>query len=131
MDNNWSCNNNCKTGQSTYSISSSALTAQTWGNYNASWYINFSKTVNMTDFNYLQMNISATLYNRGTVRVYIDSTVIYIAQFNNISGVFINQNISSYTGNHTIKINFEQSNSGNSAGSTANSMTVTDVKLTN
>ena len=64
----------------------------------------------MSDYNYLRMNINATLFDRGTVRIYIDGTVIYIAQYNNISGVSINQNISSYSGNHTITINFEQSN---------------------
>lgn len=131
MDSNWSCNNNCQTGQSAYSISNSSLTAQTWGNYNASWYMNFSRTVNMTEFCYLQMNISATLYNRGTVRVYIDGAVIYTAQYNNISNVFINQNIASYSGNHTITISFEQANSGHPSGSTENSMTVTGIKLTN
>lgn len=131
MDNNWSCNNNCKTGQSAYSVSNSALTAQTWGNYGASWYINFSKTVNMSDYNYLRMNINATLFDRGTVRIYIDGTIIYIAQYNNISGVSINQNISSYSRNHTITINFEQSNSGHSSGSTANSMTVSNILLGN
>ncbi len=43
MDGNWGCSNNCLSGQSTCSVSTSTLTVQTWGNYNASWWVNFTK----------------------------------------------------------------------------------------
>lgn len=131
MDSNWSCNNNCKSGQSSFNISNSELTAQTWGNYGASWYVHFSRNVNMSEFNNLSMTISATLFDRGSIRVYIDGNVIYSVQNNNISKNTITQNISSYSGIHTITIKFEQSNSGHSSGSTANFMSVSDIILTN
>lgn len=131
MDGNWSCSNNCLAGQSAYSITTSSLVAQTYGNYNASWYTNFSKSADLTNYSKLQMNISATLYNHGSVKVYVDNTLVYSAQYNNISNVTINYDISAWSGVHTILINFEQFNSGNSSGSTANSMTVTGVKLAN
>lgn len=131
MDGSWGCSNNCLSGQSTCSVSTSALTVQTWGNYNASWWVNFTKSVDLTNYSYLKMNITATLYNRGAVNVYIDGTPIYTAQYNNISNVALNQNIASYTGVHTIKVSFEQSNSGHSSGTTANSMSVTGIQLTN
>ena len=131
MDSNWSCNNNCKFGQSSFNISNSELTAQTWGNYGASWYVHFSRNVNMSEFNNLSMTISATLFDRGSIRVYIDGNVIYSVQNNNISKNTITQNISSYSGIHTITIKFEQSNSGHSSGSTANFMSVSDIILTN
>ena len=85
----------------------------------------------MSEFNNLSMTISATLFDRGSIRVYIDGNVIYSVQNNNISKNTITQNISSYSGIHTITIKFEQSNSGHSSGSTANFMSVSDIILTN
>ena len=131
MDGAWTCSNNCLPGQSTYGISTSALTAQTWGNYNASWYVNFAKNVDLTNYNRIQMNVSATLYNHGSVHIYVDNTLIYSAQYNNVSGAAVSYDVSGWSGVHTIKINFDQFNSGNSNGSTANSMTVTNIRLTN
>ena len=131
MDGAWTCSNNCLSGQSTYGISTSALTAQTWGNYNASWYVNFAKNVDLTNYNRIQMNVSATLYNHGSVHIYVDNTLIYSAQYNNVSGAAVSYDVSGWSGVHTIKINFDQFNSGNSSGSTANSMTVTNIRLTN
>ena len=131
MDRAWTCSNNCLSGQSTYGISTSALTAQTWGNYNASWYVNFAKNVDLTNYNRIQMNVSATLYNHGSVHIYVDNTLIYSAQYNNVSGAAVSYDVSGWSGVHTIKINFDQFNSGNSSGSTANSMTVTNIRLTN
>ena len=131
MDGAWTCSNNCLPGQSTYGISTSALTAQTWGNYNASWYVNFAKNVDLTNYNRIQMNVSATLYNHGSVHIYVDNTLIYSAQYNNVSGAVVSYDVSGWSGVHTIKINFDQFNSGNSNGSTANSMTVTNIRLTN
>ena len=131
MDGAWTCSNNCLPGQSTYGISTSALTAQTWGNYNASWYVNFARNVDLTNYNRIQMNVSATLYNHGSVHIYVDNTLIYSAQYNNVSGVAVSYDVSGWSGVHTIKINFDQFNSGNSNGSTANSMTVTNIRLTN
>ena len=131
MDGAWTCSNNCLSGQSTYGISTSALTAQTWGNYNASWYVNFAKNVDLTNYNRIQMNVSATLYNHGSVHIYVDNTLIYSAQYNNVSGAAVSYDVSGWSGVHTIKINFDQFNSGNSNGSTANSMTVTNIRLTN
>ncbi len=131
MDGAWTCSNNCLSGQSTYGISTSALTAQTWGNYNASWYVNFAKNVDLTNYNRIQMNVSATLYNHGSVHIYVDNTLIYSAQYNNLSGAAVSYDVSGWSGVHTIKINFDQFNSGNSNGSTANSMTVTNIRLTN
>ena len=131
MDGAWTCSNNCLPGQSTYGISTSALTAQTWRNYNASWYVNFAKNVDLTNYNRIQMNVSATLYNHGSVHIYVDNTLIYSAQYNNVSGAAVSYDVSGWSGVHTIKINFDQFNSGNSNGSTANSMTVTNIRLTN
>ena len=97
MDGAWTCSNNCLPGQSTYGISTSALTAQTWGNYNASWYVNFAKNVDLTNYNRIQMNVSATLYNHGSVHIYVDNTLIYSAQYNNVSGAAVSYDVSGWS----------------------------------